>query len=325
MIRTDRLCHTRASQSGFTLIEMAISMMILGFLLSGILHVYTSYKNDKAVREEFQTRERITSALAFYAEQNNRLPCPADPTLTPDNNDFGKEMTTGCPAGSGVVQGMVPVHALNLPYHLAADFFDRKMTYAVTASLTQTDGFTDATAVRIVNKNGEERTVPFVLVNHGPDGKGARSLLSGAIGTACTGGAADIENCDGDAVFTDLDYATMNDVNSANHFDDRLVYSLYPRETSVWVAAPTASGLEIANKNNANVGIGEAQPKAKLHVNGTVAVDSLDDTVQVKASGQVFAGKTSATAGGEIKSEDRVEAGTEMEGQKIRASVFFYE
>ncbi|WP_435641448.1 type II secretion system protein [Micavibrio aeruginosavorus] len=314
MNRQHKKCHS--AQSGFTLIEMAISMMIIGLLISGSLHVYQSYKNDLAVREEQKTRERIVSALALFAEKNNRMPCPANPLLTPTDNDFGKENLAGCPAAAGIVQGMVPVFALDLPFHLAADYFDRKMTYAVTASLTQTGGMTNAAAIRIVGPNGQERTAPFVLVNHGPDGKGARMLLSAAFSSACTGAAADVENCDGDDLFRDVPYATMTDATTANHYDDKVVYSLYAKETSVWVAAPTGAGMAIANKNDANVGIGITRPEEKLHVAGEILVDATDKAVEINASNQVKADN--------INSKNVVKAEEEITGNRVRASVFFY-
>lgn len=316
-------------QSGFSLVEMGVCLIIMSVLLVGGMALYKSYKRDREVVNEQVSRERIVSALAEFVQKYDRFPCPAAANLTPDSPDFGKEPSS-CSSGSAsptsVLTGMVPVYALNLPFQRATDIYSRKITYAVTESLTKLNGLSNNAAIRVTSNNGEVRNAQFVIVNHGPDGKGAISLLSSAPGLPCSGPAPDVENCDGDRDFNDFQFSSQRDPLHANHYDDHISYNLATKETSLWVMAPAATGMRISNKNNANVGIGKTVPSEKLHVSGGVKVDSGSNEVEVTATGKITTGVVAGDAGsGEIYSEKQIEAGTTMQGERIRANVFSYE
>lgn len=318
----------RSQQAGFSLVEMGICLLIMSVLLVGGMYIYKTYKRDREVVNEQVARERIVSALAEFVQKNDRFPCPAPINLTPDSTDFGKE-PAGCSAGSAppasVVSGMVPVYALNLPFQRATDIYSRKITYAVTESLTKVNGMSTNAAIRVTSNNGEVRNAQFVIVNHGPDGKGATSVMGTAPGIACGGPAPDVENCDNDRDFNDYQFSSQRDPFNANHYDDNISYNLMTKETSLWVMAPAASGMRISNKNNANVGIGKTMPSEKLHVSGGVKVDSVTNEVKVTATGKIITGVTATPGSGEIYGEKQIEAGTTMQGDKIRATVFSYE
>jgi prepilin-type N-terminal cleavage/methylation domain-containing protein len=72
----------RAAQRGFTLVEMAVVLAIVGFLL--LMGMYTlSAQTDQRAREDTQRRlEAAREALLGYAVANGRLPCPAAPSAT---------------------------------------------------------------------------------------------------------------------------------------------------------------------------------------------------------------------------------------------------
>ena len=322
------MMQRRSQQAGFSLVEMGVCLIIMSVLLVGGMYLYKTYKRDREVVNEQISRERIVSALAEFVQKNDRFPCPAPINLTPDSADFGKE-PAGCvatsPSATSVVSGMVPVYALNLPFQRATDIYSRKITYAVTESLVQTNGMSANAAIRVTSNNGEVRNAQFIIVNHGPDGKGATAVLSTTPGLPCTGTAPDVENCDGDRDFNDFQFARQNNPYDANHYDDHVSYNLATKETSLWVMAPSASGMRISNKNNANVGIGKTIPNEKLHVSGGVKVDSGTYEVKVTASGKIITGVTADPGSGEIYSEKQIEAGTTMQGDKIRATVFSYE
>src|ERR1044072_2780180 len=64
--------------AGFTLLEMAIALCVLGLLMSGAMAGTSRWY---AAQKTAQTRERIDFAmnmLSVYAQAHNRLPCPAD-------------------------------------------------------------------------------------------------------------------------------------------------------------------------------------------------------------------------------------------------------
>jgi len=61
---------------GFTLIEMALVLLILGLLLGGLLAPLTVQREVAAVKEADRLLAEAEEALIGYALVNRRLPCP---------------------------------------------------------------------------------------------------------------------------------------------------------------------------------------------------------------------------------------------------------
>ena len=68
---------TTIRQRGFTLIELAIVLLILGALFAGILIPFTTQVELRRVGETQKTLLEIREALIGFAAANGRLPCPA--------------------------------------------------------------------------------------------------------------------------------------------------------------------------------------------------------------------------------------------------------
>jgi prepilin-type N-terminal cleavage/methylation domain-containing protein len=104
------------NRSGFTLVEMAIVMVIVGLMLGGLM-MSLSQTTENTRRNDAQTQlAEIVEALYGYAQANGRLPCPATPAST------GAEAQT--PPGSGVCtrqHGFVPSATLGLKGAVNAD------------------------------------------------------------------------------------------------------------------------------------------------------------------------------------------------------------
>lgn len=82
---------TLSKQKGFTLLEMAVVMVILGFLLGGLM-MPLSTQRDLAKRKEAQQQLKdIHDALIGFAlsQSPGRLPCPADNTSNGQENPLG--------------------------------------------------------------------------------------------------------------------------------------------------------------------------------------------------------------------------------------------
>lgn len=98
-----------SSQHGFSLMEMAVVLMILGTLMSGVLvAVSQTTENNRRTNSLVQLRQ-IEEALYGYAQTNGRLPCPA--IFTAVAADKGRED----PQGGGACtepHGFVPVATL---------------------------------------------------------------------------------------------------------------------------------------------------------------------------------------------------------------------
>ena len=98
--------HRSVSQKGFSLIEIAIVLVVLGLLLGGLL-------GPLSVRVEQQERaktqallEEIKEALLGYAAINGYLPCPTTET-DPADDKYGVA-ADACPPGTATAEGYLP-------------------------------------------------------------------------------------------------------------------------------------------------------------------------------------------------------------------------
>lgn len=94
--------------SGFTLVEMAIVLVIIGLLLGGLLMPLSAQVEQQRIAETQKYLEQAKEALIGFAAANGRLPCPASATSN------GVES----PAGGGVCtnpyDGFLPAATLGL-------------------------------------------------------------------------------------------------------------------------------------------------------------------------------------------------------------------
>ncbi|MCM2343784.1 MAG: type II secretion system GspH family protein [Alphaproteobacteria bacterium] len=210
--------------AGFTLIEIAIAMMIVGILLVPTLQLYNLYQKDKARIDTENAIEIVQSALSKYVTQFGRYPAPADPSIAIGAAGSGQEVATPiatacvtdiaspCVTNAGSVDtladvdvlsdnvyiGDVPYATLGIPYLAALDARGFKLKYAVTANLTSDATFNNAWgAIELLNDE-RNTTLPasgsnylagaprahFVILSHGQDSRGAFNQ-SGTITQAC--------------------------------------------------------------------------------------------------------------------------------------------
>ncbi|MCE3255014.1 MAG: hypothetical protein K0R25_508 [Rickettsiaceae bacterium] len=165
--------YNKSGRTGFSLIELAIVILIVSILITGSLTVSKTSINvakNKVTKEKMAT---IYDALTNFLNANRRLPCPSllnvakggnsGTTTTPNNINYGQEVgTTGGVVGTGVCSnaivattnapnlayGGVPFLALGLDPDMAEDGFGTKFTYVVDSRFTKaststasTDGF----------------------------------------------------------------------------------------------------------------------------------------------------------------------------------------
>jgi len=108
--------NTRGYQTGFTLVEIAIVLLIVTILLGYTVALFPRQQELKQYRAADQEMEEIIAAIIGFAQINGRLPCPA---IT----DSG-----GLEDGGGTVNcfnygGFVPVNTLGLTGDINPDFF----------------------------------------------------------------------------------------------------------------------------------------------------------------------------------------------------------
>lgn len=209
-------------ERGFTLVEMAIAMMIVALLLAPALGLYFRYTSFQDREQTFNAMTQARNAIGGFRSIYGRYPCPADPTLPPDDLDYGYEEPT-CSGGGvdtatsvrsdivlanpTILIGAVPFRQMNMMEDDALDGYGNRLTYAVMESMTDPTTFDPGLGgISVVDHNNQSVIDPpdsahIVLLSHNKNSAGAYTRDGGISEGACPGGTLETENCDGDEVF----------------------------------------------------------------------------------------------------------------------------
>jgi prepilin-type N-terminal cleavage/methylation domain-containing protein len=124
--------NARLKNEGFSLIELSITLVIVGLLIGSMISGFTIYQENSLIRQAQQDLKLIHEALVGYAIQNRRLPCPDDDG--PGAPTFGQEDQAPCNAvGAGnVVVGFLPFQDLGIA-GVVQDPWGNPYAYAVDA------------------------------------------------------------------------------------------------------------------------------------------------------------------------------------------------
>ena len=116
-----------SGQQGFTLIELAMVLFIVGLVLISTLVPLTTQMEVRSIADTHRVMDQINEALVGFTQANGRLPCPASPLLqTGLDATAGTEQYT---APSCTVQvGVIPWATLGVP---ETDAWGRRFTYRV--------------------------------------------------------------------------------------------------------------------------------------------------------------------------------------------------
>jgi prepilin-type N-terminal cleavage/methylation domain-containing protein len=109
----------QSSQSGFTLLEMAISIMIVGIVLAMAGQGYSLYVENKANLKTRQAITNVTMALSAFKNIRGRYPCPAPLKEARTSANYGHEIDC---SGSPPTPAAAPIPAVNtfLPFNIAS-------------------------------------------------------------------------------------------------------------------------------------------------------------------------------------------------------------
>jgi len=251
--------HMRTRKHGFSLVEMAIVLIIIAVIVGGGLVIFSNSLDKQRYEETEGKLKVITQALADYRRAFGRLPCPADITRNMEatsSNYYGIEGATpgmctgGTPSASALtgpyfVDGMVPTKTLRLPDDAAIDGWGRRITYVVDNRLTAANAFTsitvsDSTTRMSVTTNTATPVtlsdkVVYVVLSYGENGHGATPRSGGA--TIISSGSSnthELENCDctstaaagtANSIFVQGPPNTEDTSDVNKNFDDLLVYA----------------------------------------------------------------------------------------------------
>lgn len=136
------------SNRGFTLVEIAISLLIIGMIL-GMTLQFTGSLQESQKRQQIRTQlNNIDAALANFVAINKRLPCPANGTLDVSAANAGLEtLSPGPPPAANPpkgtcnpatqMNGVVPWASLGLSHSDTVDPWGGRILYRVDPQLAQ--------------------------------------------------------------------------------------------------------------------------------------------------------------------------------------------
>lgn len=171
---------------GFSLVELAIVLIIVALLTSGLLLGISAQRNATENVDARQKLENIREALLGFAMANGRLPCPADPALTNGSEDRpnASSQCNRIDTTRNGIFGVIPWATLGLP---ETDPWGRRFAYYVNADFTkplQSNALASFTLSTLGNANIKDSAssgsniasnLPAVVVSHGSNGIGAAS------------------------------------------------------------------------------------------------------------------------------------------------------
>ena len=164
-------------QSGFTLVEMAIGMVVVGLLVGFATIGFSSALRFGFEKKTFADMEVVANAIAVYAQKHMRVPCPADPTGVTGATAGGEPLGTERGSVDGTLfgqcntlataEGAIPFATLGLPQRYARDRFGNLLTYkvSITSALRPTDTSGDTVLL-----NNWCRTEPHWYADTNDDG-----------------------------------------------------------------------------------------------------------------------------------------------------------
>ena len=236
--------------AGFSLIELAIGLVIVATLLSSLLVPLVTQLDQKRTAETQRLLEQAREALIGFAAANNRLPCPAT-AASNGNESFaaGGSATTGACVLTPGTTGFLPGATLGLSPLDAQGFYvdafasDRnRIRYAVsdqtiggsTNPFTRINGMKpNPTMMNAIAASGSLLFVcsatPTAAANCGTatplaNGTAIAVIFSpGKNATLNTPSADELENTDGDDVFVSRTYSDRS-TGTSSVFDDQMLW-----------------------------------------------------------------------------------------------------
>lgn len=206
------------NQQGFTLVEMAVVLVILGLLLGGLLIPLNAQIEQRRTEETRIILDEAKEALVGHALANRWLPCP-DVNAIPDGTEGARDGVNQC----AVLEGILPWQVLGVR---GLDAWGRYIRYRVSADFTNNVTFfeiTDSGDIRVNSDTGILTTSAVALVlSHGSNGFGGINTTQASPDNLmpAPAGADELENSNG-ANLTYISH-TPTPAGSANEFDDSL-------------------------------------------------------------------------------------------------------
>jgi prepilin-type N-terminal cleavage/methylation domain-containing protein len=229
------LVITGKKQKGFTLVELAIVLVIIGVLLGSFIGSLASRIEITRYNDTKDELEDIKASLIAHAFSmgpgNGFLPCPDAPDdMDADGiSDGDGEAEAACTAAAGTDAGSIPWVTLGLG---AADSWNNRYDYWVDDTFSQPFILTTGSSGRVNTRSNDGTTTPLlannivaVIYSRGKNGLGSVGV-DGSFKSPIplTGHPDELENQDGDGVFVSRSPTYGDDTTDVGTFDDIVVW-----------------------------------------------------------------------------------------------------
>lgn len=130
----------RSRQQAFTLVELAVVMVLIGLLLGSLMYTLSAQVDQRAREQTQRTLDQAREALLGYAIANGRLPCPASAA----SNGIEAPAVVGGADCSNYNDGFLPAVTLGFQptdsSGYALDAWNNRIRYAVSRSIASCAG-----------------------------------------------------------------------------------------------------------------------------------------------------------------------------------------
>ncbi len=203
MIKITTARETDEDMRGFTLLEVMISMIVIGLLVAPFLQIYSNYLQREKMRITDEHVRQASAYIQSYRTANGAYPCPAQMTAPSSNANYG--VAVDCSAGGAtydpplnltagnclngicmeqaiasrvagaplvgteinVIVGALPYRDLQMEEEGSLDGYGSRLLYAVTYSMTNRTTLDDVKgAISILDNVGNPRVIPDGSVDY---------------------------------------------------------------------------------------------------------------------------------------------------------------
>ena len=139
---------------GFTLVELAVVLTIVAFLLASLMYTFSAQVDQRNIEETRRRLEQARELVLSYAQINGRLPCPARSVNTAApvtvTGDEVRDAAGNCVGDAvtdyygGTNLGLLPARTIGMsqidPAGFALDAWGNRIRYAVSNLITACSG-----------------------------------------------------------------------------------------------------------------------------------------------------------------------------------------
>lgn len=166
----------QSRQAGFSLIEVAIVLVIVGLMIGGLVTPLTVQFEQRRVADTQKALDEAKEALTGFALLHGYLPCPAVSSMN------GLEDRRGARCNGEKRAGILPWATLGLR---KSDSWNNLFRYSVTPAFSDSEqlfALNTPRDISIVTRNGGAlvqatalNDIPAMIMSHGKNGVGAIS------------------------------------------------------------------------------------------------------------------------------------------------------